>query len=160
MRQCTDKYNFCYTYSTLERFKLIISIYLILIRDNKILLMRRKNTGYEDGKYGLPAGHLENNETISEGLQREVKEEIRIDIKRNDLRLVHTMHRRENDIRVDFFFEADHYTGTPVNNEPEKCDDLQWFPLAQLPDTIIPYIKLAIDNSLHKIIYSEVGWEA
>jgi 8-oxo-dGTP diphosphatase len=142
----------------MKRFKLITSIYLILIRDNKILLLRRKNTGYEDGNYGLPAGHLEDNESIREGLAREIKEEIDVDIDVEDLKLVHTMHRREKDIRVDFFFEATKYSGTPINNEPEKCDDLQWFPLDNLPTNTIPYIKTAINNSLDKTIYSEVGW--
>ncbi len=142
----------------MERFKQITSIYLILIRDNKVLLLKRQNTGYEDGKYGLPAGHLEDNETIREGLKREIKEEIGIDINVDDLMLVHTMHRKEEDTRVDFFFEVSRYEGTPLNAEHEKCSDLSWFPLDNLPSNIIPYIKTAIENSLKGIIYSEVGW--
>ncbi len=143
----------------MKRFKQITSPYLILIRDNKILLMRRINTGYEDGKYGLPSGHLEDKESIKEGLIREAKEEIGIGIKPQDLKLAHTMHRREADSRVDFFFTVSSYIGTPVNNEPEKCDDLEWFPLNKLPANTIPYIKLAIENSRKGIIYSEIGWE-
>ncbi len=142
----------------MDRFKQITSIYLILIRDNKILLLKRQNTGYEDGKYGLPAGHLEDNETIRNGLKREIKEEIGIDINVDNLKLVHTMHRKEEDTRVDFFFEVSKYEGTPLNNEPEKCSDLSWFPLNKLPSNIIPYIKTAIENSRNGIIYSEVGW--
>ncbi len=143
----------------MERFKQITSLYLLLIHDNKVLLLRRINTGYADGKYGLPSGHLEDNETIREGIKREAKEEIGIEIDVNDLTLVHTMHRRENDIRVDFFFEVSTYEGTPINNEPDKCDDLQWFPLDNLPSNIVPYVKKAIENSQNKIIYSESGWE-
>ena len=67
------------------------------------------------------------------------------------------MHRREKDIRVDFFFKVATYKGTPVNNEPEKCDDVAWFPLDKLPTNIIPYIKVAIHKSIEKNIYSEIG---
>lgn len=143
----------------MERFKQITSIYLILIKDNKILFLRRKNTGYEDGKYCLPSGHLEENESIREGLKREVKEEIDIDLDTNDLTLVHTMHRKENDTRVDFFFTITKYNGEPVNKEPNKCDDVAWFPINNLPQNIIPYMKKAIENALRKNIYSESGWD-
>lgn len=141
----------------MERFKLIASVYLILIKNNKILLLRRQNTGYEDGKYGLPAGHLEDNETLKEGLKREVKEEIGIDIA-IDVNLVHIMHRRGQDIRIDFFFKVGKYEGDIENKEPEKCDDLSWFSLDALPNNIIPYIKQAIEKSQKKILYSEIGW--
>ena len=46
-----------------ERFKLICSSYLLLIKDNKILLGLRQNTGYMDGFYHLPAGHKEEGES-------------------------------------------------------------------------------------------------
>ena len=42
-----------------ERNKIIPASYAVLIKDNKVLLVRRFNTGYEDGKYSLPAGHVE-----------------------------------------------------------------------------------------------------
>ena len=140
------------------RFKLIASLYLILIKDGKILLMRRKNTGFEDGNYGLPSGHLEDNESLTQGLSREIQEEIGIDIHPSDLQLVHIMHRKQNDIRLDFFFTTNIQTTEPRNNEPEKCDDVQWFSLNNLPPNTIPYIREAMNNYLNKITYSEIGW--
>ena len=141
-----------------DRFKLIASLYLILIKDNKILLMRRKNTGFEDGNYGLPSGHLEDNESLTEGLSREAKEEIGITISPQDLQLVQVMHRKHNDIRLDFFFTTNLITSEPINCEPDKCDDLQWFALDNLPPNTIPYIKEALHNYLNKITYAEIGW--
>lgn len=142
----------------MERFKLIASVYLIFIRNNQVLLLRRANTGYEDGNYGLPAGHLEDNESITDGLRREIKEEIDLDIKPQEVTLAHVMHRKEKDIRVDFFFTAQNVEGEPKNMEPEKCDDLSWFPLDNLPPNTIGYIKEAIQNSQERKIYSERGW--
>jgi 8-oxo-dGTP pyrophosphatase MutT (NUDIX family) len=142
----------------MNRFTMIASSYLIFIKNGKIFLSRRYNTGYEDGKYSLPAGHIENGETLTEGGAREAHEEIGIQLKPQDLKLVHVMHRTYMDIRMDFFFEADSIDQKPVNKEPGKCDDLRWFPLTKLPSNTIPYIRHAIECYQKKIIYSEFGW--
>lgn len=141
-----------------ERFKLIASVYLLFIKDGKILLLRRANTGYEDGNYGLVAGHLDAHESLTHAAIREAKEESGVDIVRNDLEVKTTMHRRQNDERVDFFFEVKKWTGEPVNTEPDKCDDLSWFHLDNLPSNTIPYIRQAIECYQKGIIYSEFGW--
>ena len=139
-----------------ERFKVIPSVYLFLIEDNKILLSRRYNTGYFDGNYSLPAGHLDGNETLKQAMVREAKEEIDIVLDPEDLELVHIMNRRIPDNeRVDFFFTAKKWQGGPKIMEPDKCDDLGWFEFGNLPKNIIPYIKQAIDSFLGNIIYSE-----
>lgn len=84
--------------------------------------MRRANTGYQDGNYGLPAGHLEDNESLTEGLKREVKEEIGIDVGLEDFKLVEVIHRRENDIRLDFFFTVKKFSGEVINAKHfKKC---------------------------------------
>jgi len=139
-----------------ERFKIIPSVYLVLIKDNKILLSRRYNTGYFDNNYSFPAGHLDGGETLKQAMVREAKEEIGVVLDPTDLELIHIMNRRIPDNeRVDFFFTARKWQGEPKIMEPEKCDDLSWFELSNLPSNIIPYIKQAIDSFLNKIIYSE-----
>lgn len=141
-----------------KRHKVIISGYLLLVQNNNILLSRRFQTGYEDGKYSVPAGHMEENETITQGTLREIKEEIGILIKVEDLLLVHIMHRKSEEERIDFFFSATKWKGSIVNKEPEKCDDLQFFPLNQLPLNTVAYIKYAIECFQKSILYSEYGW--
>mgnify|MGYP001562540710 FL=1 len=137
---------------------MIASSYLIFVRASKVLLLRRFNTSYEDGKYSLPAGHIEDNESLTAGGAREFFEEIGVRMKPQDLTLVHVMHRKHLDIRMDFFFVADIGNQKPVIREPEKCDDLRWFPLAKLPTNTIPYIRHAITCYQKKIVYSEFGW--
>jgi len=142
-----------------ERFKIIPSVYLMLIKDDKILLSRRFNTGFHDGEYSFPSGHLEGNENFKQALVREIKEEIGIELDPARAKLIHIMNRREpNGERVDFFFTIEKWKGEPKIMEPEKCDDLNWFPLDNLPDNVIPYIKQAIDSSLKNKFYSEFGW--
>ncbi len=141
-----------------EKFKLIASVYLFFIKDDKILLLKRFNTGYEDGNYGLVAGHLDEHETLTHAAMREAKEESGVDIDVNDLELKTTMHRKQNDERIDFFFEVKKWSGEVNNMEPDKCDDLSWFSFDNLPSNTIPYIKQAIECYQKGIIYSEFGW--
>ncbi|MCR4328533.1 MAG: NUDIX domain-containing protein [Patescibacteria group bacterium] len=143
-----------------ERFKLIPSVYLLLVKDGKILLSRRFQTGFEDGKYGLPSGHAEEKETMREAMVREIQEEIGAQVAIEDLEFAHMMHRSCGDHeRIDFFFVVKKWNEEPKNMEPEKCDDLSWFLLDNLPDSTIPYIRQAIESFVNKIPYSEFGWE-
>jgi ADP-ribose pyrophosphatase YjhB (NUDIX family) len=141
-----------------ERFKLIASVYILFICDGKILMLRRANTGYEDGNYSLVAGHADGDEPLTEATVREAKEESGVEIEPEDLELKVVMHRLSNDERLDFFFEPKHWKGEPKNMEPEKCDDLSWFPLDDLPQNTIPYIQEALRCYREKIFYSEFGW--
>ena len=139
-----------------ERHKIIPASYFVLIKNNKILLQRRFNTGYEDGKYSIVAGHVDKGETFTEAIIREVKEEAGIILQAEDLSVVHVMNRNiQDDERIDVFFIAEKWTGNIENKEPNKCDDLSWFDLDDMPDNVIPYIKEAINHIKNKIIYSE-----
>jgi ADP-ribose pyrophosphatase YjhB (NUDIX family) len=142
-----------------ERFKLIPTSHLILIKDNKILLSRRFNTGYEDGKYSVVAGHLDGNETFIHAMVREAKEEAGIELKPEDLEVIHVMHRKcPTEERIDFFIKTKKWKGMPRIMEPDKCDDLNWFEISKLPANTIPYIKQAIEKIRNNIFYSEHGW--
>jgi len=143
----------------MQRFTMIATGYVFFIKDKKILLSRRFNTGYEDGKYSVPAGHIEENESLTVGTYREIKEEVGVTLLPEDIRLVHIMHRKEDDIRMDFFFTVDTWSTEPKNMEPDKCDDLAWFPLDQLPQNTIPYIRSAIEHFRNNELYSEFGWD-
>jgi len=56
------------------------------------------------------------------------------------------------------FFNTEKWAGEIKNMEPEKCDDLSWFDLNNLPENVIPYIRQALDCINKKIFYSELGW--
>ena len=141
-----------------DRFKLIPTSHLLLVKRNKILLSRRFNTSWEDGKYSVVAGHLDGNETFREAMIREAKEEAGIDIELEDLKIVHVMHRKSVDERIDFFLAARKWRGEPRIMEPNKCDDMGWFEINNLPESTIPYIRQAIECFLKKGFYSENGW--
>lgn len=137
----------------MEKFKIKVAVYIFLIKEGQILMARRFNTGWQDGNYGLPAGHLESGESVIEGLLREVKEESGVDLDTQDVELVHTMHRKNK--YMDLFFIAKNWSGEPKIMEEDKCDDMKWFLLNELPTNIVPSVKSAIENYQKGIIFSE-----
>ena len=63
-----------------EKHKARLASFVIFERDGKMLLARRFNTGYADGFYQMPSGHVEEHEYPSEAAIREIKEEVGVDI--------------------------------------------------------------------------------
>jgi len=142
-----------------NRFTAPVAVHLFLIRDNRALLLRRAHTGYEDGSYSVPAGHLDGGEEIIAAAIREAREEIGITLARSAVSVVGVMHRRADDERIDFFVAASEWTGEIVNAEPHKCDDLAWYPLDALPVNTIPYVRRALDNYRRGVWFDSYGWE-
>ena len=142
----------------LERAKLPATIHLLFLRKGQILLLRRFNTGYADGQYSVPAGHLDGNETVVAAGIREAREELGLEIGTDQLVFSSVMHRHEGDERVDFFMEVRDWSGEPVNAEPDKCDDLRWAEPGQLPENTVAYVRQAIQNHLQNVRFSLFGW--
>jgi len=102
-----------------EKFKIVPTVYLVLITNSEILLARRFNTCFHDGDYSFPAGHLDGNETLTHAMVREAKEETGIDLKEKNLKLVHIIHRKETvEERINFFLGNG--VGRQVSNHGAK----------------------------------------
>lgn len=143
------------------RHKANLAAFAILVRDGKILLARRFNTGYMDGKYQMPSGHIEANEYPIEAAAREAKEEVGVDIALTDLEYVHTSYRinSHDDVGdyVDFFFKTTKWVGEPVNTEPEKCDELIWVSLDALPENVVPVVREVVEHLKRNSSFSQIG---
>ena len=142
----------------MPRFTVIPEAHLLLFREGHVLLLRRHNTGYEDGNYSVVAGHIEGGETARHAMAREAMEEAGLDIRPENLRMSHVIHRCGTDERVSIFFTAEVWRGEPQNREPEKCSELDWFPMNALPYNLIPYVRHAIEQVVQGNSYSEFGW--
>jgi len=147
-----------------EHFKSLSAIFPIILQnkdDNvEILLHRRKNTGYQDGKWDIAAsGHVDEGETAKMAVVRECAEELGIDVKITDLSFVHLSHRVSNSggrTYYDIYFVINKYDGIPKVMEPDKCSELRWFKIDDLPNEIIDIRKIVLDNYRNDIQYSEV----
>ena len=142
-----------------NRNKAVPAVYLLLYKDDKILVGRRCNTGYEDGHYQIPSGHAEEGEVPTEAIIRESKEEVGVDLNPEDLELVHVGYRPKHDEtgdRVDFFFRPRKWSGEVVNMEPDKCDDLKWVPIKDLPENMTLHVRKGIEAIEKGVSFQEI----
>lgn len=142
-----------------ERYKNGIVADLLIIKDQdnnkKILLAKRKDTGYKDGEYEIPGGHLEENEDLYEAMIREAKEELGISLQREDLRIIHIMHHYTGN-RINFIFSTERDDLKPRIMEEEKCEELRWVEINNLPENTMEKVKKIIGHIREGELYSKM----
>jgi D-proline reductase (dithiol) PrdB len=137
-----------------------VDLHLVLLRDGCILMGERRNVTYGAGQYHVPAGRLEADETIIDGIIREAAEETGIALVPGDIDLAYAMHFRGASDRLSLFFTARHWRGEIETREPDKCAGWQWLPLAALPANIVPYARQAIADLTSGKRVGVFGWPA
>ena len=120
-----------------ERFKVTPVAYCLLVKDEQFLLQERLNTGFMDGYYAIPAGHVEDGEAFRESIARELYEETGITCNIEDLEFVHATHHLDTNY-VALIFKLEKWEGEVVNKEPHKCSNLTWCSLDSFPENTIP----------------------
>ncbi len=133
---------------------------ILLTKGGKVLLSRRKNTGWADGLLCVPGGHVEKDETPRQAAVREVKEELGIAIRIKDLVPFCTASRKTEVgeyVAYEFFVIAEGLE--PINSEPELCEELVWVDPEQLPaDVITDFAQIIQKGFVNKQIYLEIGY--
>jgi 8-oxo-dGTP pyrophosphatase MutT (NUDIX family) len=122
-----------------------VIVHTLLFRSGKVLLLRRARTGYLDGWYALPGGHLRRGESVAECAIRECLEETGIRIDARVLRSAAVMPYRTTDQQgVNFIMTCEEFSGEPKLAEPDRFDDLGWWSEGALPPMTAPYIPRAV----------------
>lgn len=141
-----------------ERVKFNASVSFLIEKDDKFLLFYRTDGYFKDGWWVLPAGHIEANETATETVIREAKEELGIDVDPKDISFGHIVHNLvgENK-RVDFYFIIKSFKGEIQNLEPSKCAKMEFFDKNSLPplEKIAPTTLQALRSIWNNVYYSE-----
>jgi ADP-ribose pyrophosphatase YjhB (NUDIX family) len=118
----------------------------------------RRNTEFASGQYHVPAGRLETNETIVDGLIREALEETGIGLTPDDVDLAYVMHFRGRSDRLSMFFTVLRWSGEIENREPDKCAEWEWIPIDDLPENTVPYARRAIADLVAGKRFGTFGW--
>lgn len=140
-----------------ERYKSRIIVDLLITRkdengEEEILLSLRKNTGYKDGEYELPGGHVDEGEDLMGAMIREADEELKIKIEREDIDIVHILHHYKGGA-LKFIIKANKYQGDLQIGEADVCEELKWFKVNSLPDNMNEKIRKAIIEIYNNIFY-------
>jgi 8-oxo-dGTP diphosphatase len=137
-----------------HRFRVVPAAYLFLRREGQVLLQLRAGTGFMDGHWAAgAAGHVEPGESALAAAVREAREELGVVVDPADVTALSVQHRGVPggpalEQRVDFFFAATRWEGTPALQEADKAADLRWFPLVGLPHPVVPH-ELVVLRALH-----------
>lgn len=151
-----------------ERFATPSAAVLMLLRmkDGKmqVLLQRRANTGFADGLWDLScAGHVEENEPMTATVVREAQEELGITIDRKDLKFFSFVHKRDEACGLTYYnayFYCRSFQGEIKIREAEKCSEIGWFDLLDLPKDLIDDRRRAVQCYFSGRRYVEYGWES
>lgn len=144
---------------------MLIVPHLILKNCDKILLLRRSNDHrIWPGKWHCVTGTIEQGESPQQAIMREAKEEIGIEIQ--PPQLVTTIFLTENDLfnaqkqffALELFFLSKFaHDSQPINNEPHKHDDMDWFDMNNLPEPIIPGVEFGLKAFFKGKNYDEIN---
>ena len=109
---------------------------VIFSREGKVFLARRgKEAKNESGKWEFPGGGVEFNETLEHALVREVMEEYGFEIAVLELLdVVDHIIPAEQQHWISPTFICTVKSGTPVIQEPNKCEAISWFDLDRIPE--------------------------
>lgn len=116
-----------------------------------LLQLRGPGASYMVGRWACgAAGHVELGESVAAAAAREACEELGIELDLDTITPLTTLQRTEpgNDDpieqRADFFVVARRWTGEPTVQEPDKCEELRWCRLGDLPAPMVPHEEVVL----------------
>ncbi len=145
-----------------DRFRMNITVNALVEKNGQVLFMKRSDGFFKGGFWVLPAGHVDGNEPATQAMIRELKEELGIDVKPENVIFHHVMHSIAQSLeRIDFFFRIVDFDGELKNKEPDKCDELVFFDYSNLPspEQSSNTSLMAIKNGFSGVAYSERGFD-
>ncbi len=143
----------------MEKEKFLSAVYMIIKnKKGEILLQRRQGTKLWPGFLALPAGHIDEGENAIDAVIREAKEELSITIREENIVDSFVVNRRNKSLKpyFDVYFEISSYEGSITINEPDKCSELKWCDINDLPSDMIDFEIEAIRNRQKGIMFSVI----
>jgi ADP-ribose pyrophosphatase YjhB (NUDIX family) len=138
----------------------IPTVNVFIFSGTKLLLGRRASTSWMDGYLCPPGGHIEEGETPVLAMLREINEELGTAVHAEDLEFACVAARNTpagETVAFEFIIRDKDYTF--INAELEKCSELVWVELTDLPDDIIDEFKQIIElGIIQKRPYIEIGY--
>ena len=143
---------------SIDKNEVPIGINALIINDKRqILLGLRAGNRGGSGTYGLIGGKAKNGESIEETAKREIMEETGLVVNIEDLEVINLFTTQSTpDI---MFYQigvlVKKYSGEPKNMEPNKCDEVKFFDLDNLPENLFLGTKGNIELYLKNKFYDK-----
>ncbi len=114
-----------------------ISTGVAIVRDNKILMVRRAGHDFMSGNFELPGGGVDEGETITEGAIREVKEETGLTVSKvlgTFNGFDYSTDRKPHVRQINFIVEVD---PGEIVLDPDEHDDFTWVDDGNMNDIVM-----------------------
>lgn len=115
----------------------------IIINDDKILLIKRKNDPFKD-KWALPGGYVEYGETVENAVVREIHEETNLSVEIKELLGVYSSPDRDprgHTVTITFILNV---KGGDIKGGDDAVD-AKFFKIQDLPDLSFDHDKIIED---------------
>ncbi len=115
---------------------------ILIVQGDKILLIKRAKDLTDGGKWALPGGFMDRDETLTQTAEREAFEETGYRVKNLKLFKVSDDPNRPGDDRqtIPFFYSAE--PGEQEGGFDHEVSEIKWFALGDLP----PQEQIAFDH--------------
>lgn len=136
------------------------SVNLQVVKDGKILLLRRISQRWMDGKLQIPGGHTESGESPLAAVLREAAEELGLQLMPTDVKHVATVAVRDGDneyFALQFQLLRPHDYDYKIM-EPQKCSELVWADVTALPADTIDLFRTVIAGCVAGESYIQIGY--
>lgn len=132
-----------------------VFVALFIIKDDKLLLV--EHTKQQETFYTLVGGKVEPGELCKQAAIREADEEAGIIIQDEHLVFAHAISRKidAHTSSLVIFFQVTDWSGKPFNHEPSKHTEVAWHSIEQLPLSLRPHHKQALELWKDTVYYSE-----
>lgn len=115
--------------------------------DGAVLLARRDGVRYASGLWGLPGGHVEDDESLAAATARELREEVGLDARPQDLQPLGVTRYVDGPMRgTSFYFVVSSWSGEP--SPAGECSQVGWFAPDDLPADALPWLATALRTHL------------
>jgi ADP-ribose pyrophosphatase YjhB (NUDIX family) len=119
-----------------------VAVHAVVERDGALLLVQRAAALPQGGKWGLPGGFLDRDETLTQGVVRELREETGWDGRVTALLRINSRPDRPHEDRQNVAFDFVVAPLAKIGEPDAESTRVQWFALDALP----PLETLAFDH--------------
>lgn len=122
----------------------------VIVNDKDEVLLLKRGAGARNGQrlWARPGGLVEFGETAEVAVMREVKEETGLEIEIVERLQFSELVEEGSTHWISLGFLARVVSGVAKNLEPDRHDEIKWFPLSNLPENLAKYTRTAIEECI------------